>query len=108
MKGLHPSCRRQVLREDLSGTLDVGMSVFNNAVDKLFTGKTGSKLDIPELMHMVKYGSIFYRGREIVFKREIGAIKGEIARAIKDRAKVVWGNKLDFFHTIFLAGGEEK
>jgi plasmid segregation protein ParM len=97
-----------VLREDLSGTQDIGMSVLSNAVDRLFTGKTGSKLDIPELMHLVKQGSIFYRGREIVFKKEISAIKNEIARAIKDRVKVVWGNKLDFFHTIFMAGGDAR
>ena len=97
--------RKLVLREDLSGTLDIGMSALNNAVDKLFTEKTGSKLDIPELIHLVKQGSILYRGKELVFRKEIDEVKHEIARSIKDRIKVVWGNKLDFFHTIFLAGG---
>jgi plasmid segregation protein ParM len=99
---------RLVLREDLSGTLDIGMAVLNNAVDKMFTDRTGSKLDIPELMHLVKQESIFYRGKEIVFGKEINAVKHEIARVIKDRIKIVWGNKLDFFHTIFLAGGGAK
>ncbi|MBA1335357.1 MAG: hypothetical protein HPY66_0979 [Firmicutes bacterium] len=99
---------RLVLREDLSGTLDIGMAVLNNAVDKMFTDRTGSKLDIPQLMHLVKQESIFYRGKEIVFRKEINAVKHEIARVIKDRIKIVWGNKLDFFHTIFLAGGGAK
>lgn len=96
---------RLVLREDLSGTLDIGMAVLNNGVDKLFTERTGTKLDIPELMHLVKHGSILYRGKNIEFNKEIEVIKHEIARVIKDRVKIVWGSKLDFFHTVFLAGG---
>ncbi|MDI6707275.1 MAG: ParM/StbA family protein [Bacillota bacterium] len=99
---------RLVLREDLSGTLDMGMSALNNAVDKLFTQRTGTRLDIAELMHLVESGSIYYRGEKIEFGREVDAVRSEVARVLKDRVKVVWGNKLDFFHTIFLAGGGAK
>jgi plasmid segregation actin-type ATPase ParM len=93
------------LREDLSGTLDIGMSQLNNVADKLFTQKTGSKLDIPELIQLVSEGSIFYRGRVLNFEKELNEIKLEISRVIQDRIKAVWGSKIDFFNTIFLAGG---
>jgi plasmid segregation protein ParM len=93
------------LREDLSGTLDIGMSQLSNAADKLFTQKTGSKLDIPELIQLVNEGSIFYRGKILNFEKELNEVKLEISRVIQDRIKAVWGSKLDFFNTIFLAGG---
>jgi plasmid segregation protein ParM len=97
-----------ILREDLSGTIDIGMSGLNNAADKLFTNKTGSKLDISELMRLIDSGKIFYRGRELDFSKELVAVKAEIAKVIKDRLKTVWGSKLDFFNTVFLAGGGAK
>lgn len=97
-----------VIREDLSGTINIGMSALNIAADKLFTQRTGSKLDIPELINLVKDEKIFFRGKELHFLKELNLIKSEIARVIKDRIKSVWGNKLDFFNTIFLAGGGAK
>lgn len=97
-----------VLREDMSGTINIGMSALNNAADKLFTQKTGSKIDIQELLKLIKDEKIFFRGRELDFSKELNLIKSEIARVIKDRIKSVWGNKLDFFNTIFLAGGGAK
>lgn len=96
------------LREDLSGTIDIGMSEVNNTADKLFTERTGTKLDIPELMELVRQGRIFYRGREMNFEGELNSVKYELARTIKDRIKSVWGSKLDFFNTVFLAGGGVK
>jgi plasmid segregation protein ParM len=97
-----------ILREDLSFTLDFGMSNLNGAADKLFTKKTGSKLDLPELMRMVSTGKIFYKGEEWNFTNELNACKSELARVIKDRVKSVWGNKLNFYNTVFLAGGGAK
>ena len=97
-----------VLREDLSGTINIGMAAINSAADKLFTQKTGSKLDIPELMRLISAGKIFYKGRELDFSRELSAVKMEIAQVIKDRIKVAWGSKIDFFNTVFLAGGGAK
>lgn len=97
-----------VIREDLSGTINIGMAALKNAADKLFTQKTGSKLDIPELMRLISAGKIFYKGREMDFSRELAAVKAEISRVIKDRIKSVWGSKLDFFNTVFLAGGGAK
>lgn len=97
-----------LLREDLSFTLDFGMSNLNGAADKLFTKTTGSKLDLAELMRLVNTGKIFYKGREWDFTKELNACKFELARVIKDRVISVWGNKLDFYNTVFLAGGGAK
>ncbi|WP_422445348.1 StbA family protein [Thermoanaerobacterium sp. DL9XJH110] len=97
-----------VIREDLSGTINVGMAAVNSAADKLFTQKTGSKLDIPELMRLINTGKIFYKGRELDFSRELATVKAEISRVIKDRIKSAWGSKMDFFNTVFLAGGGAK
>lgn len=94
-----------ILREDLSGTLDLGMSMLNNAADKMFTERSGSKLDIPEVMQLVSDGKIFYRGKYIDLSKELTEEKGELAKNIKDRIKAVWGNKLDYFNVVFLAGG---
>lgn len=99
---------RLVLREDLSGTIDVGISSLYNMADKLFTQKTGGKLDVPELIRLICDNRIFFRGRELDFSKELKAKKAEIAQVIKDRLKAVWGNKLDFFNTVFLAGGGAK
>ncbi len=96
------------LREDLSGTLDMGMSALNNAADKFFTQKTGSKLDTTELLRLVQDREIFYKGEMMSFKKELQMTKRELARVIKDRIKARWGNKLDFFNTVFLAGGGAK
>lgn len=97
-----------VLREDLSGTIDFGMANLNNAADKIFTQRTGAKLDIPELMQLVKENQIFYKGEMINLEKELEIVKGELARAIKDRIKLAWGNKMDFFNSVFLAGGGAK
>lgn len=97
-----------ILREDLSGTMDFGMANLNNAADKLFTQRTGAKLDIPELMQLVKENRIFYKGEMINLEKELEIVKAELARTIKDRIKLAWGNKMDFFNSIFLAGGGAK
>ncbi|ERM92517.1 StbA family protein [Caldanaerobacter subterraneus subsp. yonseiensis KB-1] len=94
-----------ILREDMSGTMEVGMSALNNEVDKMFTQKTGSKIDLSELIRLISDGRIFYKGRELNFTREIDEVRNEIARVIKDKIKLIWGSKLDFFNTVFLAGG---
>lgn len=97
-----------VLREDLSLTLDFGMSNLNNAADKIFTQRTGNKLDLPELIRLVSDGGIFFRGKQWDFSKELYMAKKELARVIKDRITATWGTKLDFFNTIFLAGGGAK
>lgn len=97
-----------VLREDMSGTINVGMSSLNNAADKIFTKKTGSKLEVAELMNLVKDEQIFFRGSKLNFSKEIALVKSEISRVIKDRIKSSWGDKLDFFNTVFLTGGGAK
>ncbi|HHY80085.1 MAG TPA: ParM/StbA family protein [Thermoanaerobacter sp.] len=94
-----------ILREDMSGTMEVGMSVLNNEADKMFTQKTGSKIDLSELIRLISDGRIFYKGTELNFTREIDEVRNEIARVIKDKIKLIWGSKLDFFNTVFLAGG---
>lgn len=97
-----------VLREDLSGTINIGMSNLHNAVDKIFAQNTGAKLDIPELISLIKEGRIFFRGQEVEINKELSLIRNEISRVIKDRLKAVWGSKLDFFNTVFVAGGGGK
>lgn len=97
-----------VLREDMSGTINIGMSNLNNAADKLFTRKTGGKLEIAELVNLIKDEKIFFRGKELSFSKELALVKSEISRVVKDRIKSSWGNKLDFFNTVFLAGGGAK
>jgi plasmid segregation protein ParM len=100
--------RRLALREDLSGTVNIGMSNLHNAADKIFTQKTGAKLDIPELMFLLAKNRIFFRGQDIEMGKELSLVKSEISKVIKDRLKSVWGSKLDFFSTVFLAGGGGK
>ncbi|ABY92040.1 ParM/StbA family protein [Thermoanaerobacter brockii subsp. lactiethylicus] len=97
-----------ILREDMSGTVEVGMSALNNTVDKIFTQRTGSKIDVSELIRLISDGKIFYKGRELDFTKEIDAVRSEIARVMKDKIKLIWGSKLDFFNTVFLAGGGAK
>lgn len=96
---------RLVLREDLSGTIPVGVSQLQTAADRLFTSKTGTKLDITELMRLVESGRLIFKGREMDLSGDLEDVKRELARNIKDRLKAVWGNKINFFHTVFLAGG---
>lgn len=96
---------RLVLREDLSGTIPVGMSQMQTAADKLFTNRTGTKLDLAEQIRLVENGSLVYKGHVVDLNRDLEAVKQELGRAIKDRLKTVWGNKINFFHTVFLAGG---
>jgi len=94
-----------VLREDLSGTINTGISAIQASADKLFTAKTGSKLDIPELMRLVDSGRLMFKGKELDFSKEIEDVKYGLAKNIKDRLKGAWGNKINFFNTVFLAGG---
>ena len=96
---------RLVLREDLSGTINAGISVIQAMADKLFTAKTGSKLDVPELMRLVDSGRLMFKGNELDFSSELEDAKWELSKNIKDRLKAVWGNKLNFFNNVFLAGG---
>jgi len=96
---------RLIMREDLSGTINAGVSAVQATVDKMFTAKTGGRLDVPELMRLVDSGRIAFKGEELEFSREIEAIKYDFAKTIKDRLKGTWGNKLNFFHSILLAGG---
>jgi len=94
-----------VLREDLSGTIDTGMSVVQTVADKLFTAKSGSTLDIPELMRLVDNGRLMFKGKELDFSKEIEDVKYALAKSIKNRLKGAWGNKINFFTNVFLAGG---
>jgi len=94
-----------VLREDLSGTINTGISMVQTSADKLFTTKTGSKLDIPELMRLVDCGRLIFKGKEMNYSKEIEDVKHGLAKNIKDRLKGVWGNKINFFSNVFLAGG---
>jgi len=96
---------RLVLREDLSGTIPVGMAQVQTAADRMFTSRTGSKLDVTELMWLAENERLVFKGREIDFSADIEGAKRELSRVIKDRLKVVWGNKLNFFHAVFSAGG---
>jgi plasmid segregation protein ParM len=59
-------------------------------------------------MRLIDEGRIFFKGRQLDFTEELRAKKAETARVIKDRIKAVWGSKLDFFNTVFLAGGGAK
>ena len=96
-----------ILREDLSGTINIGMSSLHNAADKIFTQNTGAKLDIPELMFLIKEGRILFKGQEIKMQKELSLVRSEISKVIQDRLKAVWGSK-QFFNTVFSLAAEAK
>ena len=93
------------LINNLSGTINTGISVVQSAISKKFTDKVGSNLDVPALMRLIENGRIWFDGSEISFVKEIEAAKQDVAKHIQNNLKSVWGENIRYFHTVFLAGG---
>jgi plasmid segregation protein ParM len=94
------------LEVELSGTIDIGMSKVLEAVDKLYTQKTGgSKLDTVDLLNLSRKGRIFYMNDYLDITDDLTAVRAEIAKAVQNRVRGVWGDKLNLFNTIFISGG---
>jgi plasmid segregation protein ParM len=94
------------LEVELSGTIDIGMSRVLAMVDKLYTQKTGgSKLDMVDLIALSRKGRIFHLNGYLDITDDIAAVHAEIAKAIQNRIRSVWGDKINLFNTIFISGG---
>lgn len=93
-------------QEELSGTIDIGMSRIKVAMDKLYSSANyGKKLDTTELTTLCKEGKIYSVDHFIDMTETLDMVKSEIARAIKNKVMSVWNSKIDMFSTIFAAGG---
>jgi plasmid segregation protein ParM len=78
---------KMTFESELSGTIDIGMSRIKVSMDKLYTQKTGKKLDIAELISLTREGKIYYQGEYLDFKADLDLVKTEIARAIKNASR---------------------
>lgn len=94
------------LEEELSGTVDIGMSDMLVAADRLYTERTGgSKLATSDLLALVRKGKIFYQSQYLDITRELADVREYIARTIQNKVKGVWAEKFNLFSTIFVSGG---
>ena len=93
------------LREDLSGTVEIGGAYIHREVQGKFQELTGLALDNIELDNLVFNKSIYFGGKDYDFENTITSAQRFIAQAVIDRLKTAWGQKLDFIRTVFLAGG---
>ncbi len=93
------------LREDLSGTVEIGGAYIHREVQSRFQELTGLALDNIEMDTLIFNKGIYFAGQDYDFENTISAAQRFIAQAVIDRLKTSWGQKLDFIRTMFLAGG---
>lgn len=88
------------------GTVEEGVSKLYRDVHNFYKAETGGA-DLSEdgLNRAVKNGEIFYKGKPILLEDTIDRSKRSITANIVDRVKLAWGENVDNFHAIFLAGG---
>lgn len=90
----------------LSGTIDEGVINLHRDIRQAFKKETGGA-DLKEmhLNRILNQGFLPYKGKKISFDETIEASKNSIALNIVDRLKNAWGEEVDVFDGIFLAGG---
>lgn len=100
--------KKILLQNEMSNTINTGMSDLYGMVGQLFLQKTGAIFDIRVAMEIVENGGILYRGERVDMESEVEKAKREVALIIKDEVKKSWGSQIDLFNTVFLAGGGAK
>lgn len=93
------------VREDLSGTIETGISDVHRAVQMALVGITKAEVDPAEVETAIKGGAIWYGGNMYDVAKIAEEARHEVARAIKDRVTLAWGPKAKYFAAVYLAGG---
>ncbi|SHF87808.1 plasmid segregation actin-type ATPase ParM [Caldanaerobius fijiensis DSM 17918] len=100
--------KKILLQNEMSNTINTGMSDLYDIVGQLFSKKTGVMPDTRVAMEIVENGGIMHYGKKVDMSKEIQMAKEEVARIIKNRIKMSWSDEMSMFNTVFLAGGGAK
>lgn len=93
------------VRDDISGTIDAGVSDIEKAVLKRFFVQTGKRLDISKAAKIINDGGIDFKGEFLDLTDTIEKAKILLSSAIKDKVKIIWDDSSDFICKVYLAGG---
>jgi len=93
------------VREDLSGTIEAGVSDVHRAVQVNLAAVTKAELDPAEVESAIRSGAIWYGGEMYDVAAMAEEARREVARAVKDRVTLAWGPKANYLAQVYLAGG---
>ena len=93
------------VRDDISGTIDAGVSDMEKAVLKQFFVQTGKRLDISKAARIINTGGIDFKGEFLDLTDTIEKAKILLSSAIKDKIKIIWDDSSDLICKVYLAGG---
>ncbi|MZP31178.1 StbA family protein [Heliobacterium undosum] len=97
--------KRPMLRKELCGTANVGMSSIYRPLQQAFNKMTGRILEERHIPRILEEGKMFFRGKEIDLRDGIRKARAQVAREIRNRVLSAWKSEADLIRRIFLAGG---
>ncbi len=93
------------LRENMSGTVEAGVSTVWRMVQSDLEGLTGVPINQSELERAFRSGALHFRGRDYPVGEMANQAKKLVARAIMDAVQMSWGDRAHYLRTVYLAGG---
>lgn len=94
------------VQESMSGTINLGMSVVYEGLQRELKLKTGEVIDLLEVeLAAQRKRALFWLGREWNLADMLRPRYVELGRAIRDKVMRAWGDKASRIRVIYLAGG---
>ncbi|MCR4425009.1 MAG: ParM/StbA family protein [Firmicutes bacterium] len=91
--------------EELSGTINMGMSDIFKEVQSEIQGETGHVVDLLKVEGGVLTGRLWFMGREIDVAAKSERLGKRVAETIADRLMLAWRDQRRFLRCLYVAGG---
>ena len=93
------------VREDLSGTEELGTGLIDQALQRAFRQRTGAVLPPDRLDFGRRRGEVTFAGRRVALGDARDEASSALAGTVADRVKAAWGAQGAFLSRLYLAGG---
>ncbi|MEM3434107.1 MAG: ParM/StbA family protein [Candidatus Methanomethyliaceae archaeon] len=104
---LENTSRGLIVREDMSGSIDLGYNWVYQEVSKQLEGRIGQALDIQRVENILERrdGVVMFRGKPIDLTVDAEIAAGDLAQALMGKLKRIWNEELNTLTSFIVAGG---
>lgn len=97
-------------REDLTGSLEIGMNEAHQNVQKEVEKLVGKQVDLLKIEQAILWngGKFTFKGQEFVLNDYIEKSYEALSQRITSKIKIIWGDEIDHLSIIYIAGGGVK
>lgn len=94
-------------REDLAGSLDMGINTAHQAVRAEAEALARRPVDLVQVERALAWaeGSLYVQGREVSLRKALDAALAELAEQVVAKIKLAWGEEMDHLAAVLVAGG---